>query len=196
MTHEFEQPVRFGKVVVCSGHMIDAPGREQARFPAHKEEAVRRAIAAQLVEWQIGQDDLALCGGACGADTLFAEECLCRHACVRLLLAQQIEDFVRDSVQHAGNEWVQRFHALRGKTDVRFLDSARGNTNELSIYDRVNLWLIETAAQEVSNTERLFALLIWDEKSTGDGPGGTADFEARARNFGARVAIINPITIR
>ena len=50
---------------------------------------VREAIAWQLEQWKVGANDLALCGGACGADPLFAEECLRQGAFVRLLLAEK-----------------------------------------------------------------------------------------------------------
>ena len=88
----------FDKVTICSGHMIDAPGRETPRFPERKADAVRARIGDQLAQWEIGEDDLAICGGACGSDTLFAEECQRRGTRVRLLLAQAVDDFVRDSV--------------------------------------------------------------------------------------------------
>ena len=111
----------FDKVTICSGHMIDAPDRETPRLPETKAEAVGVKIAEQLAQWEIGESDLAICGGACGADTLFAEECLRRGARLRLLLAQEADDFVRDSVRHAGEEWVRRFHALCEKAEVAIL---------------------------------------------------------------------------
>ena len=38
----------------------------------------------------------------------------------------------------------------------------------------------------------LYALLVWDEKPTGDGPGGTADCATRVKRLGGRIAIVNP----
>lgn len=102
---------RFDQVLIGSGHMIDAPDRKTPRFPASKAESVRAEIARQLAEWGIGADDLAICGGACGADILFAEECLKRGAQLRLFLSQEVDEFVRDSVQNGGAEWVQRFQS-------------------------------------------------------------------------------------
>src|ERR1051325_4835811 len=76
--HAFAQP-RFGKVLVASGHMTDAHDRVEKgrgeRFPERKSEAVRDMIAAQLDEWGAGRGDLAICGGARGADIIFAELC-------------------------------------------------------------------------------------------------------------------------
>src|SRR4051812_12781056 len=98
----------FQQVIVCSGHMIDAPDRKEPRFPAAKAEAVRASIGRQLDEWKVNCSTLALCGGASGADTLFGEEALLRGANLRLLLAQEKQAFINDSVAGAGEEWVQR----------------------------------------------------------------------------------------
>ena len=184
---------RFDKVVMCGGHMIDAPDRETPRFPKEKAEVVRAKIAQQLEQWEIGAGDLAVCGGACGADILFAQECLQRGAQLRLLLAQEIDDFVRDSVRHAGNDWVQRFHALCEKAEVATQPERLGKApDDVSIYARTNLWIINTARVEAPDSAKIRALLVWDEKSTGDGPGGTSDFEQKVRDLGGLVEIINP----
>ena len=188
---------RFDKIAICSGHMIDAPDRKTPRFPATKAEAVRAEIAQRLAQWDIGAGDLAVCGGACGADILFAEECLKRGAQIRLLLAQEVDDFVRDSVRHAGGDWVRRFHALREKGQVATQPERLGRApNDVSIYARTNLWMINTARVEAADSAKVHALLVWDEKPTGDGPGGTSDFEARVRHLGGMIEIINPTTIQ
>jgi len=184
---------RFDKIAICSGHMIDKPDRKAPRFPAAKAEAVRAEIAQRLAQWEIGSGDLAVCGGACGADILFAEECLKRGATIRLLLAQDVADFVRESVRHAGNDWVRRFHALREKGQVATQPERLGKApNDVSIYARTNLWTINTARVEAADSAKIHALLVWDEKPTGDGLGGTSDFEERVRSLGSVVEIINP----
>src|SRR6266851_6659820 len=86
------------RAILCSGHMIDAPGRKEARFPPRKEEAVRQRIADQLARWNAGADDVGICGGACGADILFAEACLERRARVLLLIPLPEDAFVKRSV--------------------------------------------------------------------------------------------------
>jgi hypothetical protein len=181
----------FDKVAICSGHMIDAPDRETPRFPKEKAEGVRAKIAQQLEQWEIGAGDLSICGGACGADILFAEECLRRGAQIRLLLAQEVDDFVRDSVRHAGEDWGRRFHVLREKSEVEILPEEPGDA-PVSIYARTNLWIINTALVEAGDPGKIYALLVWDEKPTGDGPGGTSDFQQKVCQLGGQVEIINP----
>jgi tetratricopeptide (TPR) repeat protein len=188
--------VRFDKVVICSGHMIDKPDRKMPRFPLGKAEAVRAKIALQLEEWKVGAGDLAVCGGACGADILFAEESLRRGAQLRLLLAQEVDDFIRDSVRHAGNDWVQRFHALRHKAEIATQPERLGKEpNDVSIYARTNLWIINTARVEAADPGKIYALLVWDEKPRGDGPGGTSDFQQKVCDLGGQVEIINPTNL-
>ena len=186
----------FDKVTICSGHMIDAPDRETPRFPETKAEAVGVKIAEQLAQWEIGESDLAICGGACGADTLFAEECLRRRARLRLLLAQGADDFVRDSVRHAGEDWVRRFYALCEKAEVAILSEQLGQApDDISIYARTNLWIINSAQEEAADAGKIYALLVWDEKPTGDGPGGTLDFQQKVCHLGGQIAIINPTKV-
>lgn len=182
----------FDKVVICSGHMIDKPDRKAPRFPLGKAEAVRAKIAQQLEQWKVGPGDLAVCSGACGADILFGEESLRRGAQLRLLLAQEVDDFVRDSVRHAGNDWVRRFHALRGKAEVATQPERLGKEpNDVSIYARTNLWIINSARVEAADPGKIYALLVWDEKPRGDGPGGTSDFQQKVCDLGGQVEIIN-----
>ena len=93
----------FGKVVVCSGHMIDKPDRAAERFPASKEAAVRERIAGLLATWSVGKGVLAISGGLCH-DVLFVEECQRRGASVRLMLALPRADLLLKSVAFAGND--------------------------------------------------------------------------------------------
>ena len=58
--------------------MVDSPDRTEKRFPNDKKyiDIAVNAIAAKLDELGANKYDLALCGGACGGDLLFAESCL------------------------------------------------------------------------------------------------------------------------
>jgi tetratricopeptide (TPR) repeat protein len=192
----------FRKVAICSGHMIDLPDRTRPRFPRRKEAVVGAEIARQLQMWEIEAGDLGVCGGARGADILFAEECLRRGAHVRLLLAKEIDDFVEGSVRLEKSDWVQRFHALRERCEVATQPERLGkvptplqaaNASQfIDVYARNNLWVINTARVEASSSGNIHALLVWDEQPTGDGPGGTSDFELRVRQLGGHREIVNP----
>jgi hypothetical protein len=187
---------RFNKVVVFSGHMIDAPDRSSERFPPRKEKIVRESIAEQLEAWKIGPKDLAICGGARGGDILFAELCADRRATVWLFLPLPESEFLKQSVRLPGADWEQRFFALRDRPEVKMVfqnDRFKSPPKDSSVFARNNLWMIETARNEAKDPKHLYGLLVWDEKPTGDGPGGTSDFAARIKRLGGHLApIINP----
>jgi hypothetical protein len=189
---------QFRRVVVCSGHMIDQYDRPVPRFPRHEEAIVGRQIAEQLGAWGIGPGDLAICGGAQGADLLFAECCVALGAQVYLLIALPEEEFLRRSVHLEGADWESRYFEMVKKSNIsKFFqeDFFKDFSPELKAIDNVfarnNLWMLQTALAAV-RTGELFAILVWDEKATGDGPGGTSDFEQRIRSSHGQVAVINP----
>ena len=62
-----------------------------------------------------------------------------------------------------------------------------------SVFARNNLWMINTARVEADNPKNIYGVMVWDQKPTGDGPGGTSDFAARVKHLGGHLAdIINP----
>jgi hypothetical protein len=186
------EPIR---VFVCSGHMIDAPNRKVSRFPAEMEARVRALIAEQLSMWSVSKDDFALSGGARGADMLFAEECMQRGTPVRLLVALPDAEFIERSVRVPGTDYEARYRALRKRCETQFQQEKLGPVPDgADVFSRNNIWMID-AARALTEPERIFALLVWDEKPTGDGPGGTSDFARRIAESGGHVAIINPLRL-
>ena len=190
---------RSGKVFVASGHMTDAPGRAAKglgeRFPEGKVDAVRERVALKLDEWGVGPEDLAVCGGARGADMIFAELCAGRGARVWLFLALPEDEFVEKSVRSPGTEWERRFRDLRARESVEtfLLSESAGRPPEgESVFAQTNLWMLEAAGAEAGDPANIYALLVWDERPTGDGPGGTSDFAARVKKLGGHLSVINP----
>lgn len=183
---------RFDKVFVFSGHMIDLPTRPQPRFPPGKERAVREQLERILADWEAGSGDLAVCGAARGSDILFAEICQQRGAHVRLLLPRPEPDFVEESVRLPGSKWVQRFNTLMEKCEPWFQDDHLGASPEnASVHARNNLWILNTGRVE-ARPRQLYAALVWDEKPTGDGPGGTSHFADEVRRLSGNLEIVNP----
>jgi hypothetical protein len=172
--------------------MIDPPGREERRFPAECMPAVSQSIERQLAGWDAGPRTLAICGGAPGSDMLFAESCLRRGVQVRLLLPFSIENFEREAFQGASAEWRPRFEALLPRCEVLCQPDCFGPLPPgVSAYERNNLWILDHASSEFP-PESILALLVWDQQETGDGPGGAADFAARAAAARRQIVVINP----
>lgn len=183
------------KVVLCSGHMIDEPDRPDERFPPEKEAGVREALAEHLDGWRIGTGDLAICGGARGADILFAELCRERGATVQLYLALPKGEFLRRSVRLEGTSWERRFLDLAVTCDVFDQHEQLGAPPRgTDVFQRNNVWILDVARTE-TGSGGLRAVLVWDERPTGDGAGGTSHFAARVRSLDGRIAIVNPVHI-
>lgn len=166
-------PWRPRMVFLFSGHMIDAPDRAEPRFPADKEEIAAKAIAEKLDKLGAGQQDLALCGGACGGDILFAEKCLERGLRLEMRIPFAEPVFLKNSVNFAGDRWRDRFYNIKNSPNVSLFVMP----NELgplpkgaNAYVRNNLWQLYTALSW--GPENIRFICLWNKKG-GDGPGGT-----------------------
>jgi hypothetical protein len=159
------------KVLLFSGHMIDAPGREQARFPAEKESLAVAAIAGALDELDAGPGDLSICGGACGGDLLFAEASVARGTRLELYIPFDEPTFLEKSVDFADANWRVRFAATKGHATLHMLPAERGTTPPgEDPYERNNLWMLGAANR--FGPERIEFICLWNGQQ-GDGPGGT-----------------------
>jgi hypothetical protein len=182
------------RVFLFSGHMIDRPDRAQPRFPPEREAAVTADIAARLTSWQAGPGDLAICGGACGGDLIFAELVLGYGAHLDLYLPFEPEVFVKESVDFADSNWRKRFDAVRAHERAATFVLAGPRTDEerqASPYERDNLWMLQRAL--ACGAEKVHFLCVWDGQA-GDGPGGVGHmYEAVKAAGGEAQAPIHPL---
>jgi len=182
------------RVALCSGHMIDQPDRATPRFPASREGFVAAAIAQTFASWNLGPDDLAICGGARGADILFAEAALDRGLTLRILLAEFEADFRRNSLQLGASDlaWEHRFDDLRkrGATISGRHERFGDPPASVSIYEQTNRWMLDTAVDEAD--DEILAVLVWDGQDAGDGPGGTAHFQRELLSLKMSPVVIDP----
>ncbi len=179
-----------GRALLFTGHMIDAPGRAQPRFPptAAAENAAREMIA-EAVDRQRAQEPgslVGVAGGACGGDILFHEICGERGLETRLYLALPPEQFVEASVRHGGEHWVRRFKHLLDTLPTRVLATSQDlprwvSADNYSIWQRNNLWTLFNALSLDAGSLALIAL--WDQGPS-DGPGGTDDLVRQVRERG------------
>ena len=111
------------KVVLFSGHMIDAPDRKTPRFPPDKEPAAAAAIADALSRIGAAEGDLAICGGACGGDLLFAEAALARGMRLEIYIPFDEPTFLAGSVDFAGGNWRARYFAAKSRATLHVTES-------------------------------------------------------------------------
>lgn len=181
----------FDRVVVASGHMADLPGRTPARFPAPAEPATAAALERALREWNVGPGSLVITGGARGVDIIAAERALALGAEVWLLLALPDAQFVAESVDIPGTDWLARFAELRRRCPTWTQADELGPpaTGE-DVFERNNDWAVAVAGAQAP-AGGLRVVVVWDGEE-GDGRGGTAHLAARARAAGAALAVIRP----
>jgi len=172
------------KVALFSGHMIDAPGRATPRFPPDKEPVAAAAIAAALAELDLGAGDLAICGGACGGDLLFAEAALSRGARLELYIPFDEPTFLEKSVDFADKDWPARFLAARARAALHVLPFERGPTPAgEDPYERNNRWMLDQASRFAP--DKADFVCLWNGEG-GDGPGGTKHMMEEVRGRGGR----------
>jgi hypothetical protein len=172
------------KVVLFSGHMIDAPGRGKPRFPPDKEPIAVQAIAGALADIDVGPRDLCICGGACGGDLLFAEAALARDARLELYIPFEEPTFLEKSVDFADSDWRLRFFAAKARGVLHVAPRELGPPQEgEDPYERNNRWMLGAAVR--FGADKVDFVSLWNGEG-GDGPGGTRHMMEEIRNKGGR----------
>ncbi len=198
------------RVLIFTGHMIDAPGRKTPRFPKEKEPEARQKIK-EAVEAELKSGDgvaYGIAGGASGGDILFQEVCEELGIPTHLYLALPSPLYVKASVAPAGPDWVERFRKLNerlsGEEKVRVLselseepaDKAEylpawlRSKRDYNIWQRNNLWMLHNALA-AGGDDCVTLIALWDREPTGDGPGGTSDLVAKVERRGAKTVVID-----
>jgi hypothetical protein len=172
------------KVVLFSGHLIDAPGRADPRFPPDKEPIAARAIDEALADLGVGPSDLAICGGACGGDLLFAEAALARRARLEIYIPFDEATFLEKSVDFADRDWHARYFAAKATAVLNVAPSELGPLQDGDdAYERNNRWMLDSALR--FGADKVDFVCLWNGAS-GDGPGGTRHMMDEVRKRGGR----------
>jgi hypothetical protein len=177
------------RTLVFTGHRIDAPGRAKPRFPAAAESTAREMIR-QAVESQLDSADTpisAIAGAASGGDILFHEVCDELNIPSEAHLAKPPSDYIEASVADGGPDWIARFAAITASRPVHVLAETDGD-GDLSVWDRSNLEMLDTAKERAGDGVTLIAL--WNGEG-GDGPGGTAGMVKRVRERGGQAIVLD-----
>lgn len=183
----FDDCFPIPKLVVFSGHMIDAPDRRNPRFPMAKEGEVRDLLDKQLAAMNAG---IGFASAASGSDILFLEAMLARGGTIHLVLPWPAEEFEKTSVAIAPEgDWVERFHkVLAHAASIRVLGE---------LYMPGSATGFEYCNLAMNGLARLFArsldleitpLAVWDGYA--GAPGGTGSFVRYWRTHRAPVKVV------
>lgn len=185
--HAFDDCFPIPKLVVFSGHMIDAQDRRTPRFPASKEPEIKELLEKQLAAMSAG---IGFASAASGSDILFLEAMLARGGTIHLVLPWPAEEFVKTSVAIAGEgNWVERFHKV--------LDRAASIRVLGELYMPGSATGFEYCNLAMTGLARLFArsldleitpLAVWDGYA--GAPGGTGSFVRYWRTHRVPVKVV------
>jgi hypothetical protein len=188
---KFKPPFEPRYVLLFSGHMIDAPGRSEPRFPADKEKVAAKAIVETLNQLGAGPKDLALCAGACGGDLLFAEACLKLGVHTQVRIPFDEPTFLKESVTFAGGNWRDRFFDVKMNPNTLLLVMPQelGPTpDDVNPYEKNNLWQLHTALS--IGAEKVRFICLWNRKG-GDGRGGTKHMHDEVKKRAGQVFVLD-----
>ena len=183
----FDECFPVPKLVIFSGHMIDAPDRRVPRFPLEKEDEIRKLLEKQLEVMNAG---IGFASAACGSDILFLEAMLARGGTIHLVLPWPADEFVKTSVDLDGKgTWNKRFEAVLARAaSIRVLGQLYMPGSAIG-FEYCNL--------AVNGLARVFArsldlditpLAVWD--GFVGGPGGTGSFVRYWRSQRVPVKIV------
>jgi len=184
------------RVILFTGHMIDAPGTSPPRFPDSIRGKARQAIFDK-VQQELKRTEgevVAIASAASGGDLLFHDVCEELGIEHRLLLPLAPDRFRNESVSPAGRFWEDQFDQLLRKFPT---PAYLSNSDDLPIWlsmktdystwQRANLWLLQEALAAEGRNVTLIAL--WDAVKT-EGIGGTYHMRAIAQECGAALVTI------
>lgn len=164
-------------LVVFAGHRVDAPGRPEPRFPQEQEGRARTLIHEQLRELlDDTREVVVLASAAPGADILAHELCTELGLTSLICLPMPPDEFA-GSVFENLDRWRTRFLDLRKEHKVLVLSDRQGlprwlQNRGVNPWERGNRWVLKMAL--TWGAERITLLALWDGKTAGDEPGGTA----------------------
>lgn len=189
---------RRDRVIVGTGHRVDAPDRKPPRFPNTPDviAKVRSWLRQELEAEQAKTTGVVsgIGGAASGTDLLFHEVCAELGIPTTVVLPIPRDDYCKELVMDGGPDWVEKFNRLLDtRPSITLSDSAELPTWAASIpnygvFQRGNIWMMENALLRPNGDVTLLAL--WNGQA-GDGPGGTADMVKLAKSHGAKVCVKN-----
>lgn len=190
---ELEKILSVPAVAVFTGHMVDSPDRDRARFP-HDEQLLEKAgreIEQALVRQNVGLGYSSL---AAGGDLLFQEALYRIGARGFGVLPFNEHDFVKSSVDIVpGADWADRFERMATllRDKGRLTHASQWPTDSgAGSYEYANRILFGLAKLRAERLDtELTAMALWDGRAT-DMAGGTAHTVNWWRSLGINVDVI------
>jgi class 3 adenylate cyclase/tetratricopeptide (TPR) repeat protein len=186
------QAMQPPSVVVFSGHMIDRPDRVPDRLPDNITDRIKTAISEKLLTLDAG---IGFSSAACGADILFIEAMLEKKGEVSVFLPFAIDDFIKTSIEFAGEHWIRRFEAIRQQVTFKFITEECFYGDD-GLFQHMNTAMMGLAilTARLSHSEPYF-LAVLDQDDASIRKGGTGDM-VNLWPFKDRFHLIDPSDYR
>ena len=176
-------------IILFSGHMIDKEDRRVPRFPARMEWKIKNAIKKNLIHESKAAKNkiLGIAGGACGSDILFQESCIELDIESKLFIPPNRNEFIKNSIEFAGDEWVTRYENISKLITVYSFPESDIHRRGMNVWINNNLQMLNYALQMKDAVIKLLA--VWDGRS-GEGEGGTVHMIRMAKKYSIKTNII------
>ena len=187
-----DEAMQVPPVLVYTGHMIDAPGREQPRFAPGMEAAVRADILARLQQLQ---PVAAYGSAACGADILCLECVQELGGELHIVLPFPVEEFRALSVDlRPDGHWGERFDRLIESANEVLVTGEQPPESGVSTFEYANLIITGLGRLRAQMLDtRVQGLAVWDGTAAGDvggtGSVGTPAYRWSMSRFRALLAL-------
>ena len=167
-----DQAIRIPPVLVFTGHMIDAPGRAERRFPQEAADEVRGRIRRYVEKLRPAA---AYGSAACGADILCLECVRELGGEIHIVLPFPAEQFRAESVNFCRQGgWGDRFDRLLEAAEEVLVVSEKPPPSGVTTFQYANLVITGLARLRSQTLDtKLHGLAIWDGTAGGD-VGGTS----------------------
>jgi class 3 adenylate cyclase len=185
-----DQAIRIPPVLVFTGHMIDAPGRAEPRFPQEVADEVRGRIR-RYVE-KLGPA-AAYGSAACGADILCLECVRELGGEIHIVLPFPAEQFRAESVNFCRQgDWGDRFDQLLEAAEEVLVVSEKPPPSGVTTFQYANLVITGLARLRSQMLDtKLHGLAIWDGTGGGD-VGGTSSVVDMWHRYGLPFEHVSP----
>jgi hypothetical protein len=175
----------YSHAMVFTGHMMDAPGRKEPRFPATMHEMVGDALRKSIkYAWLEADNLLFVSGAARGADIMALEIAQALEIDTKIVIPHNIPTFIGNSIGEPNPFcWARRLDkVLEGGRYI--VMNGKGEDHD---YAKANEHMVQIAQNAAG---RMKLLAFWDRKP-GGGLGGTEHFVNSFQELGGEVEIID-----
>jgi hypothetical protein len=174
-------------MVIFVGHRIDEAGRTAPRFPRDREAQARGLIREALSKAKDGWKRIeVLTSAAPGGDILCHEVCSELGIDSIICLPMPKDVYARFAFGDI-DYWRSRYLELIGRRSILQLSNQQGlprwlEGSGIDPWERGNRWVLEMA--RTRGAKKITLIALWDGKTAGDAPGGTAQMVQIARQAG------------